>query len=720
MNGRRLITGILLIGALLGSHEPIQGSVGAFEPPFLPSESSEHTNWDFPSRLTVSFAADGTQITKYTSSLYETFSGILSPEELEQTILDAFQAWARESNINVGWVADSGDPFGTSGPTQGDLRFGDIRIGAIPMAGDVFAFAVPHNELVSGTWAGDIIFNSNATFTDADQVYAIAIHEFGHVLGLDHSEDPMSVMHPTALNTVLAASDIQNIQELYGIRMLDQYDIYGETNDTMEHATEIRNTGSINGIVPLVAYGDISGISDVDYFKLKIRSENMGLGSVTFRLVSEKISFLNTTLTVLDSSGAVLGGAQSISTRGVDISVNLPETIVGEEYFVRIESGSEFSEFGSYTLITTIDDNLMGGEEFIELAIRTDLSFLSQGDVQDYFVSGGLSPFNDDMHTDDTFQTATELPQLPGSLQDNRYRLSASIADATDVDYYVVNSGDPGASTTMTVTLNALETSQLICDIQVLDADQNNLDRRILVNGNGQLVVQIDGIVAQSNYYVRVAAENPGDLYSVGNYRIDVAFNRLPTQMESLGAGKLSLTSNSALHTLYVARTQMFHFAIAADNLANPPANTAVWVTIVDRQGSVVYRTVTKPGESRTAQSVVLRPGSYRIQVKFVLPPSVRSLSGGFAGVVQYDFSGIGISDPTGPEIVDPAEDPFPPCNKGSEEFCYPNNHSSSRPFIVVDGNKPFTVNLPHDPGWFNPNQFYWVDNWLVRDLNDL
>ena len=71
------------------------------------------------------------------------------------------------------------------------------------------------------------------------------------------------------------------------------------------------------------------------------------------------------------------------------------------------------------------------------------------------------------------------------------------------------------------------------------------------------------------------------------------------------------------------------------------------------------------------------------------------------------------MSDPTGPEVINDADDPFAPCDKLSNEFCYPNNEMSPEPFIVVDGDGFKPSNPPDNPDWQDANVWYWVANWL-------
>src|SRR6516225_10767160 len=99
--------------------------------------------WATPTHLTLSFAPDGTQIGGQVSDLFKTLNATQPPASWQQTILEAVQAWASQANLNVGLVSDGGEPFGTPALSQGDARFGDIRIGAAAMGQDSSAISFP-------------------------------------------------------------------------------------------------------------------------------------------------------------------------------------------------------------------------------------------------------------------------------------------------------------------------------------------------------------------------------------------------------------------------------------------------------------------------------------------------------------------------------------------------------------------------------------------------
>src|SRR5262245_44789807 len=195
--------------------------------------------WRDGEHLTLSFAPDNTPIAGHLSDLFAGLGSTLTEAAWQQELLRAVQTWAVQANINVGLVPDSGDAFGIAGRTQGDARFGDIRIGAQHMTAEVSSVSVPHDPFVSGTLAGDVFLNSSLSFSRTN-LLAVALHEFGHALGLDHSTDPKSVMfsHFNPL-TALNATDIAAIRALYGARGPDQWE-GDKSNDTLRFAARIK------------------------------------------------------------------------------------------------------------------------------------------------------------------------------------------------------------------------------------------------------------------------------------------------------------------------------------------------------------------------------------------------------------------------------------------------------------------------------------------------
>ena len=67
------------------------------------------------------------------------------------------------------------------------------------------------------------ILSHHSFLQDSTDLLAVAIHEIGHNLGLDHSNVGNSIMYPFIQNNIngLHHDDIDGIQKLYGVPATD-------------------------------------------------------------------------------------------------------------------------------------------------------------------------------------------------------------------------------------------------------------------------------------------------------------------------------------------------------------------------------------------------------------------------------------------------------------------------------------------------------------------
>ena len=86
-------------------------------------------SWANPARITYSFAPDGTWWDQGVNNLGASMSAEYPDGSWVRQISKALQTWASVANINVVYTLDGGEEFNALGQSQGDPRFGDIRIG---------------------------------------------------------------------------------------------------------------------------------------------------------------------------------------------------------------------------------------------------------------------------------------------------------------------------------------------------------------------------------------------------------------------------------------------------------------------------------------------------------------------------------------------------------------------------------------------------------------
>src|SRR5260370_17200735 len=137
--------------------------------------------------ISASFVPDGTWNYGYQSDLFALYNAAYPTATWQLQFAKALQTWADSSALNFHFVADDGSPSGTPGLTQGDPRFGDIRLGGYNFgAGGIVGTGW---NPIPTTTGGDVTLNTYSTLAIGSKpdLYSVLLHETGHPIGFLHS-----------------------------------------------------------------------------------------------------------------------------------------------------------------------------------------------------------------------------------------------------------------------------------------------------------------------------------------------------------------------------------------------------------------------------------------------------------------------------------------------------------------------------------------------------
>jgi hypothetical protein len=308
--------------------------------------------WTYDSRITYSFMPDGTSIGGVPSVLFQTLNQNNSTSAWQQQIKEAASLWENSSNINLALVSDGGEPVGTSGNQQDDPRFGDIRIGAIPLGPGVLAETFLPPPANGGTDAGDIILNSsiNWQINNNYDVMTVMAHEFGHALGLGDSTVAGSVMYGTysGIDQSLSSDDQAGIQSVYGARQFDIYNNAGKRDNTYMTATNINST--INSSSQIAIPGlDITTAGDSEWFYVNVPASTSGTMSVSVQ--SSNLSSLSPEVQVYSSALSLVGQASAQNSMGATVSVSNISVKASQGFYIKVMAAGGPGPIGGYGLL---------------------------------------------------------------------------------------------------------------------------------------------------------------------------------------------------------------------------------------------------------------------------------------------------------------------------------------------------------------------------------
>lgn len=606
------------------------------------------TTYNFPwadaRHLTISFVPDGTAVGQNTSTLFQTLDAQAPRAVWQHEVLRGLQTWAANANINLTVVSDDGEPLGAAGAPQGDSRFGDVRIALAPLSSGLGATSVPFG-LEAGTWAGDIVFNQNFTFNQggtngALDIFSVAVHEAGHVFGLPDVTDTSSPMYVAynGVRTGLNATDVANIQTLYGKRASDAFEgLFG--NNARTSAVDFYNSAQyqlnadlasfekaadVTGLVPFSVEGDLTTATDVDYYAFRTPSDLTGF---TVNLTTPGESLLTAKLTVQDSAGNPVGSQAAADPQSGNLSLQVSGAKASSLYYLKVEqaNGDAFG-IGSYRLqIAPTSPSLQNA------------------------IAASVSNFEAAMTNNDTRTAATVLSPVRGGSAAHREYVYRGVLDrATDVDWYRFQAPntatDDGSSTqTATVTVWSLDPAGVVPAVNLYNGTGTLLAPSSTTVG-AALKLQLPGVAGGAQLYAAVQGTTPG------RYFLSIEFNAPEEATPVVAGGTLNAGLQQDFRSVTLPQTTLLHLEIGID-APNAVVETAVEVTLFNGQGQAVLDQVLKAGQT-WALDQELAPDSYTL--RFV----AGTIDNSTLSNVNYSVKAAVLNAPIAPPLSDPTNPP--------------------------------------------------------------
>jgi len=294
--------------------------------------------WAYGSRITYSFMPDGTSVGGTPSALFQTLNAKFSQANWELQFQKAAAVWQAVANINLCQVSDNGSPEATNGNQQDDSRFGDIRIGAVNLGSGVAAETFLPPPFNGGTDAGDMFLNSTASWriNTSYDLETVAIHEFGHALGLGESQITAACMYAyyNGVKQSLTSDDIAGIQSVWGAPQPDQFNSNGQSNGSYRTPANITSYIDSNSQIAIPNLR-ITSASQVEWFSVTVPSTTTGTMVVTEQ--SSNLSMLSPMLSLYRPGSIIPTGIGLVSSTGygATVSYSLAGVQAGQTYLIR-------------------------------------------------------------------------------------------------------------------------------------------------------------------------------------------------------------------------------------------------------------------------------------------------------------------------------------------------------------------------------------------------
>ena len=306
-------------------------------------------DWAQPQRMTFSYVPDGTNIGGLSSALYSTLNS--SNPAWQTTFKQAAAIWEQVANVNLVQVTDNGVALDSGSYQQGDPNNGDIRISAVPLGSGTLASTFAPPPINGGPDAGDISFNSTSNWSPSTgyDLLTVAIHEFGHALGMGHSAIASADMYAyyNGLKSSLTTDDIAGIHSVDNARQPDAWTV-AFNNTSKANAADISSLIGDSAQLSVSSL-DINTSASVGWFKVTVPSSTTG--SMTVTMQSTNLSELSPRVQVYNAAGTSLGYGTAPGAYGATVSFTLSGVTSGTVYYIKTgAAGAGVTGAGGYGL----------------------------------------------------------------------------------------------------------------------------------------------------------------------------------------------------------------------------------------------------------------------------------------------------------------------------------------------------------------------------------
>lgn len=662
---------------------------------------------------TISIAPDETQFGRQYSNLSSVFDQRFGDDAWRRALKDAVQTWVPHANINIGFVEDDGSPAGVLGPWRGDERFGDIRVFGIELDDSSWARAIDSKARVAGSWAGDLVFNTKADWTSVDQIRVAAIHELGHVLGVEHSDDPSSVMlaENTPLQDELQATDIEAIQEIFGERREDFADS-DKRNDSRKRASRIRGmsgsgeSGSFDGSQVWLSFGDITTASDRDFYRVDV--EDGYAGPISFAVKTTGLSVAELTANLRRRNGTLVGSVDIEATSGWGVVTINAKDLGDRAYLEVLSNQSDLSGIGGYGILIAKPKVIAATSGELDEAVREAFQWHQNRRSGKH----GYSLKLEDADGTHWWSFAEEIKGKRERIEaepkiETAYRTVYSLVsklntpdDFDEIEFELPR--DLATEAALTIEIHSLERFGLVPKVSVNSESGNELQVTTRFKGYGITQLSVSGFAEREKLVVTVAGESVDDAFRVGRYAFNAELSHQDLDTLTLIDSTLEQDARSSLSSFHIANSQIAKFNIhnSIDHTKPDDASAAVIFQLFDSSLVPVASFVSPVDDLRSMPGVALSAGTYhaKLTLSYVGQSSLRVSSQLSIGLLGDPIGPLAPSIVSGPLLDVPFDG----------DLAIPEVPTEESPMIVLP--EP-SVTIP-DTIWMEPfnlgDDWYW------------